>query len=342
MAARKSSSRKSSGSGGARKKSAAGKSASKRAGAKSAPKRAAASKRSRGSAAARPAGQRRPIWQGQLRLALVSVPVVVFPATSTGARLSFHQVHAPSGKRIRYEKVVPGMGPVDTDDIVKGFEISKDRYVLLEDEEIDAVKLEARKTVDLVQFVDHCEIDPIWFDRPYYVAPDGELAEDAYRVIRDALRSTRKVGIGQLVLRGRESIVALKPCGDGLMMETLRFADEVRNAAPFFADVGKGKSEPELLELAETLIEKKVAPYDPERFKDQYTEALRAVIEAKAKKKKPVEVEDEEAPRGGAEIIDLVEALKRSVRGGDSRKSGSGKSVGGKSGSGGSRRRKAG
>lgn len=336
MATRKSSAKKSTGRA-ARKKSAA-----KRTSAKSAPTAAGRSARSRGSSAARPAGQRRPIWQGQVRLALVAVPVVIFPATSSGARLSFHQVHAPSGKRIRYEKVVPGVGPVDTDDIVKGFEISKDRYVLLEDEEIEAVKLEARKTVDLVQFVDHCEIDPIWFDRPYYVAPDGELAEDAYRVIRDALRSTRKVGIGQLVLRGRESIVALKPCGDGLMMETLRFADEVRNAAPFFADIGKGKSERELLDLAETLIEKKVAPYDPERFKDQYTEALRAVIDAKAKKKKPVEVEDDEAPRGGAEIIDLVEALKRSVRGGDSRKSASGKSSSGKTGSGGSRRRKAG
>ncbi len=267
-------------------------------------------------AAHRPAGQRRPVWSGQLRLALVSVPVLVYPATRSGARLSFHQVHAPSGKRIRYEKVVPGIGPVDADDILKGYEISKDRYVLLEDEEIDAVKLEARKTVDLVQFVDHCEIDPIWFDRPYYVVPDGDLAEDAYRVIRDALRATRKVGIGQLVLRGRESIVALKPCGAGLMLETLRFADEVQNAAPFFADIGPGKSEAELLELAETLIEKKVAPFDPKKFKDQYTEALRDVIEAKAKKRKPVEVEDEEAPRGGAEIIDLVEALKRSVRGG--------------------------
>lgn len=276
-----------------------------------------ASRRSK-KTAPRPAGQRRPIWSGQLRLALVSVPVLVYPATRSGARLSFHQVHAPSGKRIRYEKVVPGIGPVDTDEIVKGYEISKDRYVLLEDDEIDAVKIEARKTVDLVQFVDHCEIDPIWFDRPYYVVPDGELAEDAYRVLRDALRSTTKMGLGQLVLRGRESIVALKPCGDGLMMQTLRFADEVRSAAPLFADIGGGKSEAELLELAEALIEKKAAPFDPERFKDRYTDALREVIEAKARKKKPIEVEDDESPRGGAEIIDLVEALKRSVRGGQS------------------------
>jgi DNA end-binding protein Ku len=273
-------------------------------------------RRSAAKAATRPAGQRRPIWSGQLRLALVSVPVVLYSATLTGARLSFHQVHEPSGKRIRYQKIVPGLGPIDTDEIVKGYEIAKDRYVLLADEDIDAVKLEARKTVELVQFVDHCEIDPIWFDRPYYVVPDGELSEDAYRVVRDALRTTRKIGLGQLVMRGREYIVALKPCGDGMMLETLRFADEVRNAAPLFADIGDDKSEKELLELAKTLIDKKIAPFDPEKFKDRYTEALREVIEAKAKKKKPVEVEDEDAPRGGAEIIDLVEALKRSVRGG--------------------------
>jgi DNA end-binding protein Ku len=281
--------------------------------------RKAAGKGSGGRAARKAAGGtgggHRPAWSGQLRLALVSVPVLIYPATKSGARLSFHQVHGPSGKRIRYEKVVPGIGPVDADEILKGFEIAKDRYVLLEDEEIDSFKIEARKTLDLVQFVDHCEIDPIWFDRPYYVTPDGELAEEAYRVIRDALRSTRKIAIGQLVMRGREHIVALKPCGDGLLLETLRFADEVTSAAPLFAGIGKGESDRELRDLAETLIRKKVAPYDPAAFKDHYTEALRAAIEAKARRGKPIEVEEDERPRGGAEIIDLVEALKRSVRG---------------------------
>ena len=185
-----------------------------------------------------------------------------------------------------------------------------------EEQLIDRVAQEQIRRSIAMYWQDPALAQPNTPDMRLYVVPDGDLAEDAYRVIRDALRATRKVGIGQLVLRGRESIVALKPCGAGLMLETLRFADEVQNAAPFFADIGQGKSEAELLELAETLIEKKVAPFDPEKFKDQYTEALRDVIEAKAKKKKPVEVEDEEAPRGGAEIIDLVEALKRSVRGG--------------------------
>lgn len=343
MAAHKPTTRKSTAS-----KSAAGKSAARNPTGRKSRRKGSAGSTSRrpstGTRAGRAKTQRRPVWSGQLRLALVAVPVLVYPATATGARLSFHQVHEPSGKRIRYQKIVPGIGPVDTDEIVKGYEISKDRYVLLDAEEIDAVRLEARKTVDLVQFVGHCEIDPIWFDRPYYVVPDGELAEDAYRVIRDALRSTEKMGLGQLVMRGRQHIVALKPCGDGMMLQTLRFADEVRSAAPLFADIAEGESEKELLDLAEALIEKKAAPFDPASFKDQYTEALREVIEAKAKRKAPVEVEDEAAPaRGGAGIIDLVEALKRSVRGGktESGKSGGGKSGGGKTASGKNGRRAA-
>lgn len=256
----------------------------------------------------------RPLWTGQLRLALVSVPVQIYSATKSGARLSFHQVHKPSGKRIRYEKVVPGIGPVDTDDIFKGYEISKGRYVMLSEDDFDDVKIEARKTFDLVQFVDYCEIDPIYFEKPYYVVPDGDLAEDAYRVLRDALRSTKKMGVGQFVMRGREYIAALKPCGDGMLIETLRFADEVREAAPLFADIGNAKSDTELLDLAKELIERKSADFDPEAFKDKYTDALRSLIEARSKKTKPIEVEDEELPSEGAQVIDLVEALKRSVR----------------------------
>lgn len=259
-------------------------------------------------------GSQRALWSGQVRLALVSVPVNLFAATSAGARLSFHQVHEPSGKRIRYEKVVPGIGPVDTDEIVKGFEISSGEYVLLSQEEIDAVKLEARRTIDLVQFVDHADIDPIWFERPYYVAPDGELAEEAYSVLRDALRATKKVGIGQFVMRGREYVAALKPCGRGLLLETLRFADEVREAAPYFAGIDEAKADPELLSLAEELIGRKSAPFDPARFQDDYTETLRGVIEAKVKKRKPVAIEEEE-PARGAKVIDLVEALRKSVAG---------------------------
>jgi DNA end-binding protein Ku len=261
-------------------------------------------------------GAARSMWAGNIRLNLVSVPVRLHAATKSGARLAFHQVHKPSGKRIRYEKVVPGIGPVDVDDIVKGYEISKGEYVLLSDQELDAVKIEARRTLDLIQFVDQCEIDPIWFDRPYYVVPDGDLAEEAYGVLRDALKATRKMGIGQFAIRGREYIAALKPSGRGMILETLRFADEVRGAAPFFADVEDEKPDKELLDLAEELIRRKTAPFDPKKFHDDYTEALRALIETKRKTRKAIAVEEEEPPRGGAQVIDLVEALKRSVRGG--------------------------
>ncbi|MEQ8265904.1 MAG: Ku protein [Parvibaculum sp.] len=260
----------------------------------------------------------RAAWSGNLRLALVSIPVKIFPATKSGARIQFHQVHEPSGKRIRYQKVVPGIGPVDTDEIVKGFELEKGQYVLLESDEIENLKLETKKTLDLVQFVKQGEIDPLWFDRPYYVVPDDNLAEEGYRVLRDALRASGKVGIGQFVMRGRENIATLKPCGNGLLLETLRFADEVRSAAPYFTNMEEEEPDEELLSLAEELIERKSASFDPKDFKDQYTEAVRELIEVKAKKKKPIEVaEDQES--GGAEVIDLVEALKRSVKGGGKR-----------------------
>lgn len=261
---------------------------------------------------------RRPVWTGQIRLALVSVPIKLYPATKSGARLSFHQVHEPTGKRIRYEKVVPGVGKVKTDDIVKGYEVSSGRYVLIEDDELDALKVEARKTLDLVQFVDHHEIDPIWFDRPYYAAADGDLSEEAYAVLRDALRATKKVGLGQFVMRGREYVGAIKPCGDGLLVETLRFADEVREGSPLFADVADEKPDPELLDLAKELIGRKAKAFHPEDFKDSYTVAVRKLIEAKQKNKGPVEIdEDELDDNRGAKVIDLVEALKRSVKGGE-------------------------
>jgi DNA end-binding protein Ku len=177
------------------------------------------------------------------------------------------------------------------------------------------------------------EIHPIWFDRPYYVVPDGDDAEEAYAVLRDALRSTARLGLGQFVMRGREYIAALKPCGNGLMLETLRFADEVREAAPYFADFDDDQPDKELLDLAEELIERKAGAFKPQDFKDSYTEALRELVESKAKTGKPVAISEEKQESG--KVIDLVEALKRSVDGRRGGKS-SGKA------SSGSSRRKAG
>jgi len=256
----------------------------------------------------------RPVWTGHLKLSLVTVPVILVSATTSGNRLAFHQVHAPSGKRIRYEKVVPGIGTVDAADIRKGYEISKGRYVLFKAEEIEELKIEAKRTLELVQSVEHCEIDPIWFEKPYYVLPDGDVAEEPYGVIRDALRSTKRVGIGQFVMRGRDYIAALKPCGAGMLLETLRFPDEVKSASQVFEGIETPKPPRELLDLASELIRRKAAPFDASSFVDRYEVALGELIEMRAKKAKVVEVDEGRRPEGGAKVIDLVEALKQSVR----------------------------
>jgi len=258
----------------------------------------------------------RAYWQGQIRLALVSIPVEIYNATSSSAQIAFHQIHEPSGKRIKYEKVVPGMGPVDAADIVKGYEVSKGNYVLLEQDEIDAVKLESKRTLELIQFVDADEIGVLYFEKPYYVVPADELAEEAYIVLRDALRRTRKVGLGQLAMRGREYIVSLKPCGRGIVLETLRYADEVRKAQSYFRDIPDAKPDEDLLDLAETLIEKKTAKFEPSEFHDRYVDALKSLIEKKRKAKggqKILEDADEGAPARKGNVIDLMAALKKSV-----------------------------
>jgi DNA end-binding protein Ku len=257
----------------------------------------------------------RPYWKGQIRLALVSIPVEIYSATRSGATIAFNQIHEPSGKRIKYEKVVPGIGAVDPDDIVKGFEVSKGSYVLLDDEELEAVKLESKKTLELTQFVDAHEIDPLYYERPYYVVPADDLAEEAFVVLREALCETKKVGLGQLAMRGREYVVSLKPCGRGILLETLRYADEVVKAQGYFRDIPDAKPDPDMLELAGTLIAKKSAKFDPAKFHDRYVDALRDLIEKKRKLKgAKIHAEEEELPkRGGANVIDLMAALKKSI-----------------------------
>jgi len=257
----------------------------------------------------------RAYWQGQIRLALVSIPIEVYPATRSGASIAFHQIHEPSGQRIRYEKVAAGVGPVDRDDIIKGYEVSKGNYVLLDEDEIEAVKIESRKTLDLVQFVDADEIDVLYYEKPYFVVPADDLAEEAYIVLRDALRETRKVGLGQLAVRGREQLVSIKPCGRGLIMEVLRYADEVHKAQGYFRDIEETKPDPDLLDLATTLIEKKSAPFKPAEFHDRYVDALHRLIDKKVKSKSNRKILEDtsEAPSKGSNVIDLMAALKKSV-----------------------------
>ncbi len=257
----------------------------------------------------------RAYWQGQIRLALVSIPVEIYTATKSGAQIRFRQIHEPTGKPIHYEKVVTGVGPVDPDEIMKGYEIEKGEYVLLDQEEIDAVKLESKKTLELTQFVNAHEIDVLYFERPYYVVPADDLAEEAFIVLREALRRTKKVGLGQLALRGREYVVSLKPCGRGMVLETLRYADEVNRAQGYFRDIPDDKPDADLLDLAETLIEKKTARFDPKEFHDRYVDALRDLVERKRKAKGRKVIEEEEAPTGRAasNVVDLMAALKKSI-----------------------------
>jgi DNA end-binding protein Ku len=257
----------------------------------------------------------RAYWQGQIRLALVSIPVEIYSATKSGAQVSFKQIHEPSGKPIHYDKVVTGVGPVDTDEIMKGFEYEKGSYVLLEQDEIDAVKLESKKTLELTQFVDASEIDVLYYEKPYFVVPADDLAEEAFIVLREALRRTKKVGLGQLAMRGREYVVSLKPCGRGMVLETLRYADEVNKAQGYFRDIPDDQPDADLMDLAEALIEKKSGAFHPQDFHDRYVDALRDLIERKRKSKggKIIEDKDGDAPAKSSNVVDLMAALKKSM-----------------------------
>lgn len=268
----------------------------------------------------------RAYWKGHLRLSLVSIDVALFAATESGGGVKLRQIHRETGRPVRYQKTVDGVGPVETDAIAKGFELGEDRFVVLEPDELEEIKLESRRAIRLAQFVDQDEIDPRYYERPYYLTPDGEAAAEGYAVIRAALRKTRKVALGQMTMRGRESLVAVKPCGDGLLLETLRYADEVRSSDAVFSEIPEVEIEDEMLALAEELIERRSAAFEPEAYRDSYAVALRELIERKKKGDAVVSSDVGEARRGG-EVVDLMEALKKSLR----EKSGRG---GGKSGGG--------
>jgi DNA end-binding protein Ku len=247
----------------------------------------------------------------------VSIPVEIYSATKSGAQISFKQIHEPTGKPIHYEKVVTGVGPVDVGEIVKGYEVSKGEFVLLDQDEIDAVKLESKKTLELTQFVDASEIDVLYYEKPYFVVPADDLAEEAFIVLREALRRSKKVGLGQLALRGREYVVSLKPCGRGMVLETLRYADEVNKAQNYFREIPDKEPDAELLDLASALIDRKTGSFDPKEFHDRYVDALRDLVERKRKAhgKKIIDDKDAGGGRSGSNVVDLMAALKKSMEG---------------------------
>jgi DNA end-binding protein Ku len=253
-------------------------------------------------------------WRGFLRLQLVSINVDIYGATETGADIHFNQIHKPSGKRVKYEKVVPGIGPIESSDIVKGYQVEPDVYVTMEPEEIEAIKLESKKTIDMVQFVDAGQIDARYYERPYYIVPKDEVAAEGYLVIREALEKAGKVGLGQLTMQGREHLGVIAPIEKkGLLLNIIRYENELRKADKYFADLEAVKFDPELVNLASELIERNSGPFNPKRFKDTYAEELRKFVEKKAKGQK-IEISKSEKPEP-SNVVNLMDALKKSLKG---------------------------
>jgi DNA end-binding protein Ku len=255
----------------------------------------------------------RAYWKGFLRLSLVSIGVELYNAVDSGSEISFNQIHKPSGKRINYTKTVKGIGEVESSDIVKGYEVDKDQYIILEPDEIESIKLESKKTLDLQQFVDVKEIDPRYFERPYYVVPADEHATEGYLVIRNALEKMSKVGVGQITMGGREHLVAVGPVEKGLVMEILRYANEIKAASSYFHDLPDLKLDSEMVSLATELIGRKAAAFEPQKYRDSYAVALKALVDEKAKGH-TITAPSEAVPKGG-NVINLMDALRKSVRG---------------------------
>jgi DNA end-binding protein Ku len=251
----------------------------------------------------------RATWTGFLKLSLVTVPVRLYNAISSSSKIHLNQLHINCNQRIRQQPVCPVHGEINRDEIIKGYQSQKDKYVVIDEADLEKIKLETTKTIEIVQFVDPQEPDPIYFDSPYYVAPDGPIAEEAFRVIREAMRQTKKVAIGRVVMAGKETIVSLQVQEKGLRLTTMRYASEIRGSAPYFEDIQNGEVSKDYLALAKQIVETHTKPFDPAEFTDRYQEALLQLIKAKTEGKEPVVVQ--QAERG--KVINLMDALRKSV-----------------------------
>ncbi|MEO9827205.1 MAG: Ku protein [Paracoccaceae bacterium] len=251
----------------------------------------------------------RAYWKGYLKLALVSCPVKLYAATTAANKISFNQLHKDTLNRVQMKYHDPELGEIERSDLVKGYQFEKDRYVIVDKEELDAIQIESNKTIDIEGFVDASEIDDLYLDSPYYLGPDGPVAEETYAVIKEALARTDKVGIARVVLSGRERLIALKPYDDGMVMTTLRSAKEVRDAAHYFEDLEVEMND-ELLQMAEMIINQKVMEFDSSTFVDRYEEALLELVKAKIDGKEPV---ISKAPEQG-KVVNLMDALKASIQ----------------------------
>ena len=260
----------------------------------------------------------RPVWTGQIQISLVSFGVSLFPAVESKSEIRFHQLSRSTGERIRHQKVTGEgeEGPVEKDDIVKGYEYRKGEYVMIEPDEIKNLRIPSKRTLDVTQFVDMQEIVPEYFEKPYFVVPEDDSQAEAFGVVRKALQTTKKVALGKIAFSGREHLMAVMAPPDdklpGMVAYTMRYAEELRKPGSYFADIKKATIDSDQLALAKELIKRKTAKFDPEKFKDQYEAALREMVEAKLKHL-PIP-QDEPAPRSG-KAINLMEALRKSVQG---------------------------
>jgi DNA end-binding protein Ku len=248
-------------------------------------------------------------WKGYLKLSLVSCPVRLYPASSSSERIRFNQLHKDTHNRINMKPVDPELGLVERADLVKGYEYEDKKYIILDDADLEAVKLETNHTMSIEAFVDAGEIDMIWQDTPYYLAPDGAMAEETFVVLREAMRAAGKVAIARIVLSSRERMVTIGPRDKGMLVATLRAPNEVRATAAYFDEIPDAEPDPEMLGLAEALIAQKTTKFDPAAYEDRYEIALKAMIKEKLKGHQPIIAA---APERG-NVVNLMDALKASL-----------------------------
>jgi DNA end-binding protein Ku len=262
----------------------------------------------------------RAYWKGYLKLSLVSCPVALFPASSEREKISFHQISKKTGNRIKYRKVDAETGDeVDSADIVKGYEVGKGEYIEIDPEELEAIAIESKRTIEIDEFVPKKEIDELYLNNPYYIVPDGEVGQQAFAVIREAIRKEGMVALGRVVFTSREHVIALEPRGKGLLGVTLRYPYEVRKEDEYFDEIEDEKIPKDMMELASHIVETKSGHFNPGKFEDQYEDALKELLKKKQSGEK-IEVPKQREP---AKVVSLMDALRRSVdteRGGARRK----------------------
>jgi DNA end-binding protein Ku len=251
----------------------------------------------------------RPTWQGHLKLSLVTCPVALYTAINSGGDVHFNLINPKTNNRIKMITTDPDTGPIDRSDLVKGYEVAKGEYILLSNDEINSVKLESTKTIEIERFVPGDEIDRLYWDNPYYLAPDGKLAQEAFGVIRTAMEKSGQIALGRVVIGTRERILALEPRDKGILAYTIRTDAEVRKSDEIFGGISDKAADPAMIAIAEKIIEQQEGPFDPSQFVDRYEEALKALIEDKQKGHKPAKV----AEPDDTNVVDLMAALRASL-----------------------------